>query len=82
MRSPIQKIEGCLEDLHEIAVTLANERAMAFKLGKETGIKECPVCLHRESGGTDEQTLKIIIEKIESKFPKNKNILEFLKKLQ
>lgn len=89
MRKPIEKIKARLEDIWEEAVLLEREReseenarVQAFEKGQQFGVDNCPVCFHRESGGTDEATLKMVIDEVKKEFPKNKKLIEFLSRLQ
>lgn len=85
MRKPIEKIKARLEDIWEEAVLLEREKEQlenSFERGKQEGIANCPVCFHRESGGTDEATLKKVIDEVKKEFPKNKKLIEFLSRLQ
>ena len=85
MRKPIEKIKARLEDIWEEAVLLERERekyAQARQKAYELGQSACPVCLHRESGGTDEETMKRVIDELEAKFPKNTKVIEHIKQMQ
>lgn len=85
MRKPIEKIKARLEDIWEEAVLLERERekyAQARQKTYEQGQRDCPVCFHRESGGTDEETMKRVIDELEAKFPKSVKVIEYIKQMQ
>ncbi len=85
MRQPIEKIKARLEDIWEEAVLLERDRerhAQAKQKAYEQGQQDCPVCFHRESGGTDEETMKRVIDELEAKFPKSRKVIEHIKQMQ
>lgn len=85
MRTPIEKIKSRIEDVWEEAVILQRALEKSNKLREDAfrkGQDDCPVCFHRENGGTDEETMKRVIDELEAKFPKSKKVIEHIKQMQ
>lgn len=82
IKPPMKKMVELLEDIHGLALMMEQQRINAYQKGHAEGEKHCTVCEHREQGGTDEKTIKLVVDAVRQQFPEQKKVIQFIKNIQ
>ena len=82
MKTRLTRVKERLEDIQDMFFELETLRVNAYTQGYNDGANSCPECKAREQHGTDPQTIKKVVEEVRLEFPKEKKVVEYIKKIQ